>query len=181
MVATAQRWLDTLNTRGHRAALTVFMVVVVAHLAEHVVQAIQIFVLGWPPPQARGILGMPFPWLITSEWLHYGYAILMLIGLLLLRRGFQGGARTWWNVALGIQVWHHFEHLLLLIQAQFGWHLMGREVPTSIIQLLVPRAELHLFYNTIVFIPMLVAVLLHRRLSPAEDTEAVCTCAYARA
>jgi hypothetical protein len=173
--------IASLNTKWHRVALTVFLVIVIAHMAEHLAQAIQIYVLGWPAPEARGVLGIPFPWLISSEAMHYGYALLMLIWLLLLRPGFKGQARTWWNVALGIQIWHHFEHLLLLLQAQTGMYLLGREVPTSVIQLLVPRVELHLFYNTIVFIPMIVAMVLHRRADEATRAEAICTCAYARA
>jgi hypothetical protein len=50
----------------------VFLVIIVAHWAEHVAQAIQLLVLDWPLAEARGVLGIPFPWLIKSEWLHYG-------------------------------------------------------------------------------------------------------------
>ena len=166
-----------LNGRYHRPALAVFMVVVLAHWAEHIVQAWQIWVLHLPRPQARGLLGEPFPWLISSEWLHYGYALVMLIGLFLLRPGFTGKARTWWTVALVIQFWHHIEHFLLLLQAQTGHFFWGRPVPTSILQLVYPRVELHLFYNSIVFIPMLVAVYFHLRPSPRERATMSCTCA----
>lgn len=169
-------WIATLNTRHHRAALTVFMVVVIAHWAEHIAQAYQLWVLGWAPPQARGVLGLEFPWLIRSEWLHYGYALVMLTGLFLLRPGFTGRSRTWWTVALVIQFWHHIEHLLLLLQAQTGHNLFGRPVPTSVLQLLIPRVELHLFYNTIVFVPMVVAMYLHLRPTPAEARAARCSC-----
>jgi hypothetical protein len=166
-----------LNERRHKAAVGLFLVIVLAHWAEHVAQAIQIYTLGWPIPEARGVLGLPFPWLVTSEWMHYGYALIMLIGLILLRRGFTGRSRTWWQIALGIQVWHHFEHLLLLIQAMTGTYLAGRPVPTSIIQLLIPRVELHLFYNAVVFVPMVVAMLLHRRPREAERVDMRCGCA----
>ncbi|AQZ64045.1 unnamed protein product [[Actinomadura] parvosata subsp. kistnae] len=165
----------TLNGRHHKAALTVFMVIVVAHWAEHLVQAVQVYAWGWPLAEARGVLGLPFPWLVTSEWMHYGYALLMLVGLILLRKGFTGSARTWWNISLGIQVWHHLEHLLLLLQKLSGVYLMGRPVPTSILQLIWPRMELHLFYNAIVFAPMVVAMVLHRR----AHAGATCTCAVA--
>ncbi len=166
-----------LNTRWHRAALAVFMVIVVAHWTEHIAQAIQIYVLGWPTHQAGGVLGLAFPWLVHSEWLHYGYALLMLIGLIVLLPGFAGRARSWWNVALAIQLWHHCEHLLLLIQAMSGSYLLGRGVPTSIVQLVIPRVELHLFYNAIVFIPMVVAMVLHLRPRAGERTAMRCTCA----
>ncbi|MFV2176053.1 hypothetical protein ACFHW2_17685 [Actinomadura sp. LOL_016] len=169
--------LTPLNTRGHKAAVTIFMVIVVAHWGEHVVQAVQIWVLGWPVPESRGILGMPFPWLIESEWLHYGYALVMLIGLIILRPGFTGRSRNWWTLALAIQFWHHIEHLILLIQAISDANLGGRAAPTSIIQLLIPRVELHLFYNAVVTAPMVVAMLVHRRPRPDERAEMDCGCA----
>ena len=169
--------LSALNGRYHRALLNAFMVVVVLHWAEHLVQAYQIWVLGWPRPQARGLLGMAYPWLVTSEILHYGYAIVMLVGLALLLPGFAGRARLWWAVAFGLQFWHHIEHLLLLVQAQTGHNLLGRPVPTSIAQLVFERVELHLFYNSVVFLPMLAAVYLHLRPNRRELTAATCTCA----
>jgi hypothetical protein len=169
--------IAAINQRYHRVALNVFMAIVVAHWAEHLVQAYQIWVLGRPRPLARGVLGQFFPWLVTSEWLHYGYAIVMLIGLFLLRPGFAGRARTWWTVALVIQFWHHIEHLLLLIQAQTHTYFFGATVPTSVAQLIVPRVELHLFYNSIVFIPMVIAVYLHLRPTDRERQATSCTCA----
>ncbi|MFC5827007.1 hypothetical protein [Nonomuraea insulae] len=164
-----------LNGRHHKAALGVFMFIVIAHWAEHVVQAIQVYAWGWPLADARGVLGLPFPWLVTSEWMHYGYALLMLVGLIMLRKGFAGSSRTWWNISLGIQVWHHMEHLLLLAQKLSGLYLAGRPVPTSVLQLVLPRMELHLFYNAVVFVPMVVAMVLHRRAK--EQAGANCTCA----
>jgi hypothetical protein len=173
--------VSTLNSRRHRIALGLFLVVVLAHWAEHVVQAIQVFVLDWPLPEARGVLGRPFPWLVKSEWLHYGYAIVMLIGLVILRPGFVGRSRRWWDLALGIQIWHHFEHLLLLVQALAGSYLLGRAAPTSIVQLFVPRVELHLFYNAAVFLPMIVAMLVHMWPSRQERAVMRCNCAYSPA
>jgi hypothetical protein len=168
--------LGALNGRYHRAALNVFMVVVLAHWVEHIVQAYQIWVLGWPRPQARGALGEAFPWLVKSEVLHYGYAIVMLIALAVLLPGFAGRARAWWTVALVIQFWHHIEHLLLLVQAQSGHNFFGKPVPTSILQLAFQRVELHLFYNSIVFVPMVVAMYLHLRPNARELASVRCSC-----
>src|SRR5262245_24464554 len=112
--------IAAINGRYHRLALNIYMFIVLAHWAEHLVQAYQVWVLDRPRPAARGVLGQWFPWLVTSEWLHYWYAVFMLVGLFLLRPGFVGRARVWWTVALVIQFWHHIEHLLLLIQAQTG-------------------------------------------------------------
>jgi hypothetical protein len=166
-----------LNGEYHRPALTVFMLIVLAHWVEHVAQAIQIWGLGWSTPESRGVLGLYFPWLVKQEWLHYGYALVMLVGLWMLRDGFTGRARTWWRVALGIQVWHHIEHLLLLVQALTGSYLLGRAVPTSVLQLVFPRVELHLFYNAAVFLPMVVAMYLHLRPSHEERAAMRCGCA----
>ena len=165
-----------LSGRHHRAALGVFLAVVLAHWAEHLTQAVQVWVLGWSRPQSRGVLGMPFPWLVSSEWLHYGYALVMLAGLVALRGAFVGRARDWWLLALGLQVWHHFEHLLLLGQSVLHSNLGGKPVPTSVAQLAFPRIELHLFYNAVVFVPMIVAMYLHLRPSAAEYAARSCTC-----
>ncbi|WP_198943047.1 hypothetical protein [Actinophytocola xanthii] len=176
---TTKRWTGPdglLNTRHHKAALMVFLFVVVAHWVEHLAQAYQIYVLGWPRPQAGGALGLVFPALVTSEWLHYGFAVVMLVAFVMLRHGFVGRSRTWWNIAMWIQVWHHFEHLLLLLQAVTGANLMGKAAPTSIAQLVFPRVELHLFYNAIVFAPMVVAMVLHLRPRPEERALMRCSC-----
>src|SRR5678810_108631 len=71
---------DKLNSVWHKRALQAFMFVVLAHWAEHLAQAYQIYVLGWARPKAGGFLGLFYPWLVSSELLHYGYAIVMLIG-----------------------------------------------------------------------------------------------------
>lgn len=177
----ASREHGPLNTRWHKVALYGFLVVTLAHWAEHLTQAIQLYALNWPLPEARGVLGLWIPWLVTSEWLHYGYAIIMLAFLFVLRHGFTGRSKTWWTAALAIQFWHHIEHLLLLVQALTGTTLAGAAKPTSIIQLLIPRVELHLFYNAVVFVPMVVAMVLHAWPNTAERTAMRCACAVRQA
>src|SRR2546429_7646493 len=86
---------EKLNGPWHKRALRVFMIIVIVHLAEHLVQAYQAYVLAWPLHQARGILGQAFPWLVHSGGLHYGYAPVMLVGLWVLFAGFGGRARVW--------------------------------------------------------------------------------------
>jgi len=171
--------LERLNGPRHEIALQAFMVIVLAHWAEHLLQAFQIYGLGWPVPESRGFLGYFFPWLVSSEVLHYGYALVMLAGLFFLRTGFTGvNDRRWWTIALAIQFFHHIEHALLQGQAILGQNLLGLPVPTSIVQLWVPRVELHLFYNTIVFIPMVIAMYYHMFPPPSEARKQQCTCAW---
>ena len=58
---------ERVNGSQHELALRLFMAIVLAHWAEHLLQAFQIYVLGWPVPAARGLLGYFYPWLIKSE------------------------------------------------------------------------------------------------------------------
>ncbi len=169
---------ENLNTIWHKRSLQIFMVIVLGHWAEHLTQAVQIYVLHWPRPQAGGVLGYFFPVLVSSEALHYGYALVMLVFLWILRKGFTGTSRKWWTIALAIQFWHHIEHLLLQGQALLHHNLIGSPVPVSFLQMVFPksRVEIHLFYNAIVFIPMVIAMYYHMFPKPGE-TQAACTCA----
>jgi len=48
----------------------------------------------------------------------------------------------------------------------------------SVLQLFVPRVELHLFYNTIVFIPMVLGMYYHMFPPKGEEGLSVCTCEW---
>lgn len=178
--AATRGFHEKLNAEWHKPALRIFLAIVLAHWAEHLVQAFQIYVLGWPIPESRGVLGHWFPFLVKSELLHYAYALVMLIGLWAMRRGFEGRALTWWTISLGIQFWHHIEHALLQAQAILGQNLLGSPVPLSIAQIWIPRVELHLFYNTIVFIPMVIGMYYHLFPPAGEKISHRCTCAWHR-
>ena len=171
--------LGRLNGAWHERALWLLGAIVLAHWVEHLVQAVQIWALGYQKPAARGFLGAAWPWLVTSEWLHYGFAVVMLAGLALLLPGFTGRARAFWVGALAIQVWHLLEHQILFIQAQTHTPWFGAAVPTSVLQQLWPaaRPELHLVYNTLVTVPMLVALWFHMYPPfPERGRVMACTC-----
>ena len=170
-------FVESLNTRYHRPALQVFMVIVLFHWLEHLVQAYQFYVMHWSRQMSMGLLGMYYPWLMKTETLHYGFAVVMLIGLWILRKGFVGTSRTWWMVSFWIQFWHHFEHFLLFYQANTHHYFFGGSVPTSIGQIWIPRIELHLMYNTLVFIPMVVAMYYHVYPPARDAVKMMCTCA----
>ncbi len=167
-----------LNSQKHELALKLFMFIVLFHWLEHLVQAAQIFVLHWSRPEARGVLGHWFPWLVSSELMHYLYALVMLAGIWLLKPGFHGRSKFWWQTCLAIQFWHHFEHLLLQGQALFKHNLFNSPVPMSLIQLWVPRVELHLFYNSVVFVPMIIGMYYHMFPNEKEFPNHVCSCAW---
>jgi hypothetical protein len=171
---------EKLNTTWHERSLQIFMAIVLAHWMEHLVQAYQIWVMHWPRPKALGLLGLFWPWLIQTEALHYGYALIMLIGIWVLRKGFTGRALTWWTIALVIQFWHHVEHFLLIYQATTHHNFWHKPVPCSVLQLYFPRVELHLFYNTVVFIPMVIGMYYHMFPPANEQGNPNCTCEWGR-
>ena len=176
--ATRVGFYDKINHQWHKPALRIFMVIVLAHWAEHLAQASQIYIFGWAPPDARGVLGHWFPWVVKSEVLHYGYALVMLAGLWMLRKGFQGLSYKWWMASFAIQFWHHIEHGLLQWQAITGNNFFGSPVPISLAQMWIPLVELHLFYNTIVFIPMIIGMYFHLFPPQGEEPNHGCSCAW---
>lgn len=173
-------FVDSLNTRWHKVALQGFVVIVLYHWAEHIVQAYQFFVLSWSRPMSMGILGMYYPWLMKTEALHYAFALVMLIGLWVVRKGFTGTSYKWWMASFWLQFFHHFEHLILFYQANTHRYWFGGTVPTSIGQIWIPRIELHLIYNTLVFIPMVVAMYYHVYPPARDAVKMMCTCAHHR-
>ena len=108
-IATApkQSFLEKLNGPWHERALWIYLAIVILHWTEHLFQAAQIWILGMPRPQALGALGYVFPWLVKSEVMHFTYALLMFGGLVLLRSGFRGKAKTWWT-AMSRWCCHHW-------------------------------------------------------------------------
>lgn len=171
-------FMEKLNGPWHKHALWVYTAIVLAHWAEHLAQTVQIYVLHWPIPESRGVVGLWIPWVVKSEALHYGYALVMLVAFWILRKGFKGTSYTWWMIAFWIQFWHHIEHALLQGQAILHHNLFGSPVPISIAQLVIPRVELHLFYNTVVFIPMVIAMFYHMFPLPGEEAHQNCSCAW---
>ena len=162
------RWFQLLNGQYHAPALWIFMLVIVAHWLEHVLQIYQIYGLGWAPAAAGGLLGVIYPQLVESEILHFVYDFIQWGGIILLRPGFQGRARTLWTIAMVIQTWHYIEHVLLMGQYLTGNYLFGAAQQISIGQLWFPRAELHFFYNLFVFVPMVIAI--HYYLKPQIES-----------
>ncbi len=203
----ADHFFTKLNAEYHEIALRIFTVVVLAHWAEHLAQSYQVYVLNWPLKEARGVLGIPFPWLVASEFMHYSYALVMLVGIWILRRGFVGRSLFFWMISFWIQFWHHIEHAILQAQVVYGENLLGAPAPISVIQLLgliegpassgfngllmdlpadsfrmlvffVRRVEVHMIYNTIVFIPMVIGMYLHLFPNREEAHQAQCGCAW---
>ncbi|MBI2807133.1 MAG: hypothetical protein HYX68_19300 [Planctomycetes bacterium] len=208
-VGAKRSLMDKINSDWHKVVLRSYAALVLLHWAEHLFQAFQVYVLGWPLREARGFLGIPFPWLVSSEFMHYAYALVMLIAFWVFRSGFVGRSYYWWMAAFWIQFWHHIEHALLQGQVIAGQNFFGAPAPISLIQMLgfmegsaetgfgglmtgppahpisllmmaVRRAEVHLFYNSIVTIPMVVAMYYHLFPSVAEEAKMTCSCMWHR-
>src|SRR5262249_11861718 len=77
-------------------------------------------------------------------------------------------------------VWYHIEHALLQTQAIMGYNLFGSPVPVRILQVGIRRVELHLSYNTIVFIPMVLAMYFLIFPPKNEEPNYGCSCAWHR-
>jgi len=162
-------------SRTNKWMIGTFAVLMIAHWLEHIFQAYQVYAMHMPRACALGMLGMKYPWLIKTEALHFGFAIFTTVGLLMLWHVYVTGKvasdqifimpRTApsWIAATYISIWHLFEHTLLFAQAMtHPW--FGKAVPTSLIQLLIPRIELHLFYNSMVTVPIIMSMYMMTRL-----------------
>ena len=111
----------------------------------------QISVWAGPCRKRAGSSAHFYPKLVTSA-LHYGYALVMLAGLWLLRSGFTGTRdRQWWTIALGFSSFTISN--TCCVQVIFEVNLFGRPVPDQHRAALgTARRGSTLFYNTIVFI-----------------------------
>lgn len=163
--------------------LQIFILIVISHLFEHIAQMFQLYALNWSRKDCLGILGLFYPWLVRSEWLHYGHALFMLLGWVYLKfviftfnydilkylfnpiiLKLVKNTLFYWYLTFVLAFYHHIEHFLLLLQVIFNYNLFNSSVPISIGQLFVPRIELHFIYNLMIFIPMMVTLILSNKL-----------------
>ena len=143
-------------------ALLGYLLIVVGHFAEHLIQVAQVFLLGWTRAEAGGLLGLVFSSVAENELLHITYNSLQLTGLILFAYSFRThrAAHSFWIAALVAQSWHWLEHVFLLTQLLTGHYFYGAVKQMSVLERFVPRLELHLIYNLAVFVPTVVAIVL---------------------
>lgn len=154
------------NSRKYSFYFLLFNLLVILHFSEHVAQMIQVYILHWDRSRALGILGMYYPYLIKSEFLHYGHALIMVVGLFMLKYSIVGEARKYWDIAYWLAFYHHIEHVQLLVQAILRSNWFGSSSPVTLVQYLLgaQRIELHFFYNLMVLIPMIIALYKTRSI-----------------
>ena len=99
--------------------LAVVVAIQGAHMVEHVVQLLQVYVFGVPDDEALGLLGYVVQFNDTEEWLHLGYNVVFVAALwalvvplcrILPRRAFFIFAVA----CLGLETWHVVEHGVII-------------------------------------------------------------------
>jgi hypothetical protein len=165
-----------INGEWHRWALLVAFAPILFHMFEHVLQVTQVYVLNVDRADALGLLGIWLPRLMRAEVVHFGFSVYTLLAILLLGGAIVGRARWFGVIALSVQSWHLFEHTLLLTQRSIDNFFLGTAGPSSLVELLIPRVELHFVYNATVFTGILVAMLLHAYPPRGETARPRCGC-----
>ena len=147
-----------------------FMTAVVAiqggHVVEHIIQVVQVFVLGVAEDDALGLLGYLVQFNGTEEWLHLGYNTFYLVSLyaliLPLHRVLPRRAFLFFLVAsVWVETWHMVEHGVIIshVIANSGCPCPG----IGDAALGVSDTVLHLIYNALAYAGLLYAWVLVRR------------------
>lgn len=157
------------------------------HVVEHIIQLIQVYVLGIPDDEALGVLGYVFQLQGTEEWLHLVFNIAYLGALAFLvvplRRLVPQTVAPWAFAAfvfgLALEGWHNVEHLVIIsnVIANSGCPCPG------IVDAALGLSDtvLHFFYNLIAYLATLPPLwyLTRSRASSGRPVEATGTVAAA--
>jgi hypothetical protein len=161
-----------------------FFIAVVAiqgiHVFEHIVQLVQVFVIGIPDDRALGLLGYVFQFQGTEEWLHLVFNVTYLSALLLLvrplRRQVPDTVPRWAFAAflfgVGLEGWHNVEHAVIIsnVVRNGGCPCPG----IGDVALGITDTVLHFFYNTIAYgatLPAFVYYISRTRSQRAQRVE----------
>jgi hypothetical protein len=165
--------------------MTAVVVIQGGHVVEHIVQLVQVLVLGVAERNALGLLGYVLQFNGTEEWLHLGYNMIYLLALYALilplwritpvvlslwAFWFYIGASVW------VETWHMVEHGVIIshVIANGGCPCPG----IGDTALGVSDTILHFFYNAIAYAGIVYAYILVlrdrgylvRRRLPIEPT-----------
>ena len=149
-----------------RAFVPLFAGVVIVqgiHVIEHIIQLIQVFLLGVPDDEALGLLGYVFMVQGTEEWLHLAFNATYLLALYLLlpplRRRVPHPVPVWAFTtfvagAVGLESWHMIEHGVIIanVIAHNGCPCPG----IGDAALGITDTVLHFYYNTLTYLALLV-------------------------
>jgi hypothetical protein len=147
-----------LTARAADGWLALYLVVALTqtgHVGEHVVQVVQLRLLGLGGEHAHGVFGA-----LDIEWVHFGWNAWILIAVAVLLTRFRRNPWLW--LTLPLAAWHLGEHVVLIaiylasgtagdpgLLASGG--LLGGGLPLA-------RPELHLAYNLAETLPLLIGL-----------------------
>lgn len=148
--------LGTWRVAGGWLALYVVLAATqTGHVGEHVVQIVQLRLLGIPPTEAHGVFGA-----LDVEWVHFLWNtwVLVAIAALVVWKPRQG----WLWLAGLLAGWHLAEHVALIalylatgVEGRPGLLAHGGLLAGG---LPVARPELHLAYNVAETVPLLIGL-----------------------
>ena len=129
-----------------------------AHVVEHIIQLIQVYILGIPDDVAFGLLGYVFQFQGTEEWLHLVFNLTFLLSLYalipIIRRETPWPIPTsafllFLTTSVGLETWHVVEHIVIIsnVLANNGCPCPGIvDSATGLTDTI-----LHFVYNTIAY------------------------------
>jgi hypothetical protein len=144
--------------------MTAVVLIQGGHVFEHIVQLVQVSLLGVPDDEALGLLGYVLQFNGTEEWLHFGFNALYLASLYALIRPLWRSTpavvpRWAFAVFLGASVWveswHMVEHGVIIghVIANHGCPCPG----IGDVALGLGDKVLHFFYNAVAYAGVVVA------------------------
>ncbi len=127
----------------------------IGHVGEHVVQIVQLRVIGVSSQHAHGVFGA-----LDVEWVHFVWNAWILVAVALLLIRFR--ANPWLWITLPLAAWHLAEHVVLMatylatgVEGSPGLlatgGLLGGGLPLA-------RPDLHLAYNLVETVPLLIGL-----------------------
>jgi hypothetical protein len=133
------------------------------HVVEHVIQLIQVYLLGVPDDDALGLLGYVFQFQGTEEWLHLVFNVSYLVSLYLLLIVMRSlvpreiPAWAFWAFAVwgvGLESWHVVEHGVIIthVVQHNGCPCPG----VGDAALGITDTVLHFWYNAVAFLATLI-------------------------
>jgi hypothetical protein len=160
----------TYRTYGSLASLYVVTVLQTGHCGEHVVQMVQIHLLGLSGDQAHGIVGV-----LDNEWVHFVWNNAIALGVFALLARFRHNPWLW--VTAAACTWHSAEHMAIMyaylaagvrgapgLLGQGG--VIGGGLPINV-------TDLHFFYNVVETVPLIVAFLWQCRKAYEERDQSI--------
>lgn len=160
--------LEMVWTYRHYQWLALFYILVITqggHVVEHIVQMIQIHLLGLTGAGARGVFGQ-----LDIEWVHFIWNTWVLIAVGLLVWRFRRNPWLW--LTLAIASWHELEHVYIMSvylstgkQGTPGLLASGGVFGSG---LGFVRPDLHFLYNMVETTPLVIAFVYQLRRSYDE-------------